>query len=51
MVPGFTTRDLVAEQIKSGEGKDQMDRVVCSTYVLSDSVEMPPPAEFKELEE
>ncbi len=47
MVPGFTTRDLVAMQIKCGETKKQKDKVVYLAYFLSDSREMPPPTEFK----
>ncbi len=36
-------------QLKCGKGKDQKDVVMCSAYFPSDSVEMPSPAEFKEL--
>ncbi len=36
-------------QIKCGEGNNQKDMVVWSAYLLSDSVEMPLPTEFKEL--
>ncbi len=51
VVPGFITRDLVAEQIKYEEGKYQKDVMVCLAYLPLDSVEMPPHAEFKELVE
>ncbi len=49
VVSGFITGDPVAVQIKYGEGKDQKDVTVCSAYFPSDSVEMLPPAEFREL--
>ncbi len=49
VVPGFITRELVVVQIKYGESKDQKDVVVCSAYFPLDSVEIPRPAEFKEL--
>ncbi len=51
VVPSFTTKDLIAAQIKCGKGKDQKDVVVCSVYFLSNSVEIPYTTEFKELEE
>ncbi len=49
VTPGYTTRDLVAVQIKREEGKDQTDLVLCSAYFPSDSAEMPPLIEFKEM--
>ncbi len=48
-VPNFATRDLVAAYIKCGEDRDQKPVMVRSAYFLSDSVEMKPPTEFKEL--
>ncbi len=51
VVLGFTTGDLVAVPIKCGEGDDQEDVVVCSAYFLPNSVETPPPTEFKEVAE
>ncbi len=48
VVPSFTTKDLVAGQITCEEDKDQKE-VICSAYVPSGSMEMPPPTEFKEL--
>ncbi len=42
---------VVTVQIKCGEGKDQKYVVVCPTYFPSDSAEVPPSAEFKEVVE
>ncbi len=50
LVSGFT-RDLITAQIKRGKGKNQESVVVCLTYFPSDSAEMPPATEFKELAE
>ncbi len=43
----FYNTELVAVQIKCWEGEDQKDVMVCLTYHTSDSVDMPPPTEFR----
>ncbi len=50
VVPG-SYRDPVAVQIKCGEVKNLKDVVVRSAYFPSDSMEIPPHTEFKELME
>ncbi len=50
-VPGFTTRDLVAVQIKCLESKNQRDVMVRSAYFPSDNEEIPPLTDFNHMVE
>ena len=49
MLPGFSTRDLVAVQIKYFEGKTEKSLIACSAYLPYDSEEPPPTRELEEL--
>jgi hypothetical protein len=48
MLPGFSTRDLVAVQIKYLEGKTEKSSIACSAYLPYDSEEPPPTRELEE---
>ena len=48
MLPGFSTRDLVAVQIKYFEGKTEKSLIACSAYLPYDSEEPPPTRELEE---
>jgi hypothetical protein len=49
MLPGFSTRDLVAVQIKYFEGEAEKMLVACSAYLPYDSEKLPTTREFEEL--
>jgi hypothetical protein len=48
MLPGFSTRDLVAVQIKYNEGKTEKSLIACSAYLPYDSEKPPPTRELEE---
>jgi hypothetical protein len=49
ILPGSSSRDLVAVQIKYYEGKAERSLVLCSAYLPFDSKDLPPEREFEEL--
>ena len=46
MLPEFSCRDLVAVLIKHNEDEAEQRLVVCSAYLLYDSVDPPPQRNF-----
>ena len=49
MLPGFSSRYLVAVQIKYYEGEAERSLVICSAYLPFDSEDPPPTREYDEL--